>query len=611
VIVIGNNAGLQTYFSQEASSSLALAILQAGKDSKTNTPCNWIQQPFNEIVPHTAPRTIHLSGKFKKAAHLVSVDQLLAELKTRPNKPYEPLQKAIPDLKPVSNRHLKWGNTTIHYTDGSAKDGLAGAGVVVSAAPMTANHRTKIPLGRGSSLMAELAGIYHALNSYDRNSPIHVASDCLTAITAIRNGIRDPTTIPSHKEETILRKCISAVKTRPAKTTILKVKAHIGIWGNTEADLAANDGRRLNTTETVEITDLTHSEKIFVSSRTEAAPIKPTEIHEIMKLNTASRLADIEYAKCNSASALNSNTTSSIAFKWSDATISGDILAPSDYGFDKVRLEKTSFRAYCRGKVMQQDRRHGKLCKLPGCNKIIRSPFHACGGCDNPLQKGKIQDEANKLTHKIAKAVQRGTLGKYTLLINAGTKHAVSGKEDATIPTWMLPGTYGCRNFPDKIDIVLIEGWVSGDPQPTPQSDVVLTIVEATSCHDYHIPNTVNHKRSKYVELVIALQQEGWTVKLSGIPPDQWDSWYRKYNFVSSSTYKDLTPSTTSTIPSPIHTIVIGHCGTHSPSNIAALLALGINKNSIHTVLRELSTQAVYRLGACQASYNKLERSPD
>ena len=263
---------------------------------------------------------------------------------------------------------------------------------------------------------------------------------------------------------------------------------------------------------------------------------------------------------------------------------------------------------------MQQDRRIGKQCKLTGCEKIISSPFHACGGCDDPRQKDKVQDEANRLTHHIAKAVHRGALGKFTLLVNAGVKHSDNKKEDTTIPSWLLPGTYGHRGFPDKIDIVLIKGWITGDPEPTPdqRDDIMLIIVEVTSSHDHHTSDSVNHKRSKYVELVIALQQAGWKVKLADVAPTEWQTWYRKYKFVSDAEYDDLTPLvTTATIPSPIHTIVLGHCGSHSLTNIPALLALGIDSRHINTLLRRLSTLAVYRLLACQSSYNKLERTPD
>ena len=59
---------------------------------------------------------------------------------------------------------------------------------------------------------------------------------------------------------------------------------------------------------------------------------------------------------------------------------------------------------------------------------------------------------------------------------------------------------------------------------------------------------------------------------------------------------------------SPIHTIVIGHCGTHSKTTLAALTAIGItnkHKQTVKRLLFDLSTMSAYHLSSCQAAYER------
>ena len=77
------------------------------------------------------------------------------------------------------------------------------------------------------------------------------------------------------------------------------------------------------------------------------------------------------------------------------------------------------------------------------------------------------------------------------------------------------------------IRMVLVRGWDSTTPPPATRqekSQVKLVLVESTSSHDHHLVDAESHKRSKYVQLVLALQSEGWVVELSGdVKPAQWD----------------------------------------------------------------------------------------
>ena len=105
----------------------------------------------------------------------------------------------------------------------------------------------------------------------------------------------------------------------------------------------------------------------------------------------------------------------------------------------------------------------------------------------------------------IAKAARAGDLGRWAVLVNAGTEDTANGKEDWTIPEWMLPAKYGkpgARLFPDKIDICLVQGWEPDTVIPTIRAEkakITLRFVESTSSHDFYLKSVRNGKRSNEV----------------------------------------------------------------------------------------------------------------
>ena len=278
--------------------------------------------------------------------------------------------------------------------------------------------------------------------------------------------------------------------------------------------------------------------------------------------------------------------------------------------------------------MLQGSRYQGKKCPLPGCNLKIENRFHFRSGCHNTDQSDVITTCANKQVHRIRKAFEKGEQARWTLLVNAGAKLAKNGVEDETIPGWMLPegkyGKFGNRPFPDKVDMVLVRGWDSTTPPPATRqekSQVKLVLVESTSSHDHHLVDAESHKRSKYVQLVLALQLEGWVVELSGdVKPAQWESWYFQYkqaevdcgptgklmNVVDGQVREGESFAGFS----PIHTVILGHCGTHLKTNKAAFQALGIvDGKLLKSLLLDLSVLAADNLRACRASFDRLRKA--
>ena len=241
ILLIGNNLGLTHYFSADTSASLALTMLKIGQTTKTIDHSNWVQAPFKTIARQTARHTVHLSSQFKRVLERTSIRQREIELHLRAHNPaFQPLHSAplgqFTPFRPASERILKWDNQMIYYTDGSAKDGKTGAGIIVSNAIGSISNAISLPLGHGNSLTAELASIHHALSIHDRDSPILIANDCLVALRAISNGLQDPITVVNHREEVALRKCISAIKNARLRQLSSRLKV-ISAYGATQKQM--------------------------------------------------------------------------------------------------------------------------------------------------------------------------------------------------------------------------------------------------------------------------------------------------------------------------------------------------------------------------------------
>ena len=144
-----------------------------------------------------------------------------------------------------------------------------------------------------------------------------------------------------------------------------------------------------------------------------------------------------------------------------------------------------------------------------------------------------------------------------------------------------------------------------------------LVLVECTSTHDHHITDAKNLKQTKYVQLVRALQLEGWTVELrSEVQPDDWASWYLKHSFaqadLAARKYEDMGPEEGEIDFagfSPIHTVIMGHCGTHTKSNLAAFQALGIHGLNLKSLLQDLYILAAANLTACRKSFERISKA--
>ena len=122
------------------------------------------------------PTRIHLNTRFNAAPN----EGLVWRLTWR---------TALLPLPYSTERQLRWRDTRIIYTDGSAKDGYTGGGVVIPSDTLgEAAIEHKVLSGKGNSFKAELAALTHALRISSLDKEVWIASDCQSAMTAIEVG---------------------------------------------------------------------------------------------------------------------------------------------------------------------------------------------------------------------------------------------------------------------------------------------------------------------------------------------------------------------------------------------------------------------------------------
>ena len=376
-------------------------------------------------------------------------------------------------------------------------------------------------------MQARPAASRYVVRRCDAAEDLHVATDCLTAMSAIQNGLQNSLYIHGHAEEASLRDAVDALHERTRHTTFLKVKAHVGITLNEVADKEANAARKLPAPAPAAGPAAPAGKPAIGVVMADGEKATKKLIAEAYGVVRADAIRDAEAARAKRATAAAEAAADgagpsapppragqSIASKWQDAAELHDYIDPTSYGFSLSALDASLTRTLSRGRMMQGCRR--APCPLPGCHRMVINALHGRGPCQNPTQSDMITSASNAAVHKIAAAVSEGNKARWTLLVNAGVAFAANGVEDKTIPDWMLPGTFGNRAFPDKVDLALIIGWGRGSPPPTlaQKHRIKIVLVEVGYTHDHHLPERVDEKHTKYVALAMALRAAGWNVIL-------------------------------------------------------------------------------------------------
>ena len=99
--------------------------------------------------------------------------------------------------------------------------------------------------GHQNILRAEMMAIHKTLriiNTQYPNKPAYIFTDCLNILYLLNTQIKHPTLHNSHPDQVTLASMVELLQKRTQPISLYKVRAHVNIEGNEEADKLAKSG---------------------------------------------------------------------------------------------------------------------------------------------------------------------------------------------------------------------------------------------------------------------------------------------------------------------------------------------------------------------------------
>ena len=118
------------------------------------------------------------------------------------------------------------------------------------------------------------------------NEPAHIFTDCLNCLYVINTQIKHPTQHMNHADKSILTDIVEMLKNRTQPTTIHKVKAHINIKGNEQADTLAKNGTKKRYKFASKTYEFAHTTPFYYQKDAWPGPIKRPDKGPVRCLET-------------------------------------------------------------------------------------------------------------------------------------------------------------------------------------------------------------------------------------------------------------------------------------------------------------------------------------
>jgi ribonuclease HI len=463
-----------------------------------------IQSPTQPPSPylHTQNKTL-TSRSWKKAHPPPTPPPLTHPSPPLPNFPFDPPLK-FPILQSI-------------YTDGSVFESSVNtkAGYGVYSAIFEEQIAARLP-GRQNILRAELMAIHKATTLLHPEETTFIFTDSLVSLFLLRNYKNSPSAHKHHPDRFLLEAILTQIAQHPQPTQLLKVRSHVGIFGNEKADKLAKIGVA-KPPEAIHgnLMHIYHPFPHYLHSKTfRTGPIRNLDMHLLLlhKHQLQHRIIPKQPSvqKWTSNDAL--DHTLSNAF-WKDPKISQTHISQI------LKFRNGQYMGNCRKHIFWPKAFPSIFCAL--CNQHstnIDTWPHLLASCHHPVIKGLHMDRHNKALNHIREMFLTHHLTRWKCLTNGSS--TPTNPCEHTVPSWILPHHCTCPPLPCQCptrlcpDILLIEGLPTHALPPTqPTQAITLHYIEFTYCHDRFPDIAIQRKIDKYTTLIRAVETAGWKVK--------------------------------------------------------------------------------------------------
>ena len=601
-IIVANDKGLQQFVRQDELQAGFRKAAQNREDEATKIQNILIKN--NGMTPRLQRtlRGLHTPSKFNKVSYKQTENwRTTSETGT-----------SLPDqmTNPVG---LKYMPQDIIYTDGSSKEyhdigQVTGSGIYREAAKAALEVTVK-PCTQGllnTITRAELAAIFVALQLCRPHEDEIIATDSKCSMEKIAKHLRNPALTKDDCHQPMLRAIVQMLVTRAQanlKTTLMKVKSHIGIKGNEMADKLANQAAHHAATDGNFSMDVSqdHLEdfdnKFWPKHKVTQQNSRGEEVTHWQNVrDLKSSLKAVVHDKLR----LGQSNQDSVYFKaWQDVyghmapEYSNAFWNMPEIASNKItnllktrqgntwtmKLAMQRNMAYRRG---QPKATHDRC---PLCNKSD-SAGHMLGGCSHKEMKALYIARHDKAMRKLLKQVLSGKHGAHYTIADVGTLEGLQqlGVHGKRIPAFILQDdnlptqdTHDCTQEEqtrmherDKLrpDIMLVEltdkereAYMTGEDMPLLNATMQTNrprkvwIVEGGYCTDTRYSDKYRRKETQHEHLQTLLQARGFEIIL---------------------------------LP-----IILGFTGAIYKTTVSALSALGIEKAQAKKLLYDLHAHAI------------------
>ena len=420
------------------------------------------------------------------------------------------------------------------YTDGSLKTASGKSG----AAYVTTDGTRRVAIrytGRQTILRAEMVAILATLKDTDEDEPLHLYSDSLTSLQNIQKVVWRKGDARGVKESPLAKDIFRELHKRRAPTLLAKVRAHVGIRGNEDADrtaVGAADGKLTKGAKWLDFTtpDEHHEGEIWISTDGATPGKDPAaqarEYRKGIRVEEERAKAHKDYCRMSEIPTVDHKPSNAFA---KSTTVTAK---------DRAWVWKARSNAVATGRRMKL---WGKLptgetglCVV--CHQAEDTVGHRLGGCEGEVLAGMHTHRHDAAVKTIVGAVRRAARGGWHTEYNAGKQ--TDGSTVNMIKDCFLKPRPGCRIDGDprmdapteaallklKPDVITYQGIRPGELDATlarlqrgtarrAPMNIKLQILELGYCNDWKWEEKVEEKAQAYRALVAHMTRMKWRVE--------------------------------------------------------------------------------------------------